>query len=51
MVALGVSIPVDPALAESLDKPFLWAVGFFSADLELSLHLWTVVARISGLDD
>ena len=25
MVALGVSIPVDPALAESLDKPFPWA--------------------------
>ena len=24
MVALGVSIPVDPALAESLDKPFPW---------------------------
>ena len=25
MIALGVSIPVDPALPESLDKPFPWA--------------------------
>ena len=27
------------ALAESLDKPFTWAVGFFFGNTELSLEL------------
>jgi len=39
------------ALAESLDKPFPWAVGFLFGNTELSLELWTVIAGISGLDD
>ena len=39
------------ALAESLDKPFPWAVGFFFAYIELSLELWTIIAGISGFDD
>jgi len=26
-------------------------VGFFFADLELSMELWTVIAGISGFDD
>ena len=39
------------ALAESLDKPFQWAVGFLFGNTELSLELWTVIAGISGLDD
>ena len=42
---------VAAALAESLDKPFPWAVGFFFGNTELSLELWTVIAGISGLDD
>ena len=39
------------ALAESLDKFFPWAVGFFFGNTALALELWTVVAGISGLDD
>ena len=39
------------ALAESLDKPFPWTVGFLFGNTELSLELWTVIAGISGLDD
>ena len=42
---------VETALAESLDKPFPWAVGFFSGDLDLSTNLWTAIAGISSLDD
>ena len=42
---------VAAALAESLDKPFPWAVGFFFGNTEVSLELWTVIAGISGLDD
>ena len=30
---------VATALAESLGRPFPWAVGFFFGDLELSLEL------------
>ena len=41
---------VAAALAESLDKPFAWAVGFFFGNTELSLELWTVIAGVSGLD-
>ena len=39
------------ALAESLDKPFPWTVGFFFGNTELSLELWNVIAGISGFDD
>ena len=39
------------ALAESLDKPFQWAVGFLFGKTELSPELWTVIADLSGLDD
>ena len=42
---------VAAALAESLEKPFPWAVGFFFGNLELSMELWTVIAGISGFDD
>ena len=35
-------------MAESLGKPFPWAVGFFFGNTELGLELWTVIA---GLDD
>tara|TARA_B100000949_G_C14103671_1_gene375225 strand:+ start:134 stop:277 length:144 start_codon:yes stop_codon:yes gene_type:complete len=36
------------ALAESLDKSFPWAVGFFFGNTELSMELWNVMAGISG---
>ena len=42
---------VAAALAESLDKPFAWAVGFFFGNTELSLELWNVIAGGSGFDD
>ena len=42
---------VVAALAESLDKPFPWAVGFFFGNTELSLEFWNVIAGISGFDD
>ena len=38
-------------MAESLDKPYPWAVGFFFGNTELSLELWIVIAGCSGLDD
>ena len=38
-------------LAESLGKSYLWAIGFFFGNTELSLELWTVIAGISGFDD
>ena len=42
---------VAAALAESLDKLFPWAVGFFFGNTELALELWNVIAGISGFDD
>ena len=42
---------VAAALAESLDKPFPWTVGFFFGNTELSLELWNGIAGISGFDD
>jgi len=42
---------VAAVLAESLDKPVPWAVGFLFGNTELSLELWTMIAGISGFDD
>jgi len=42
---------VAVALAESLDKPFPWAVEFFFGNTELSLERWNVIAGVSGFDD
>jgi hypothetical protein len=42
---------VAQALAESLDKPLEWALGFFFGNVELSLELWTVISVIPGFDD
>jgi len=42
---------VAATLAESLGKPFSWAVGFFFGNTELSLELWNIIAGISGFDD
>jgi hypothetical protein len=39
------------ALVVSLDKPFLWAVGFFFGDTELRLELWNVTDGLLGFDD
>jgi hypothetical protein len=39
------------ALAESLDKPLEWAVGFFFGNVELSPELWNIISGISGFDD
>ena len=47
----GAGNVMADALAESLDKPFPWAVGFLFGDLDLSMNLWTVIAGISGFDD
>ena len=47
----GTGTVAAAALAESLDKPFPWAVGFFFDNTELCLELWTVIAAISGFDD
>jgi hypothetical protein len=38
-------------VAESLERSYPWAVGFFFTNPELSMQLWTVVAGISGFDD
>ena len=47
----GGGVLVATALAESLDKPFPWAVGFFFGNTELSLELWTEIAGLLGFDD
>ena len=36
-------------MAESLDKPFPWAVGFFFGNTELSLELWNAIAGGVGV--
>ena len=41
----------EGVVAESLERSYPWAVGFFFGNVELSLELWTVIAGISGLDD
>ena len=38
-------------VAESLERSYSWAVGFFFGNVELSLELWTVICGISGFDD
>jgi hypothetical protein len=38
-------------VAESLERSYPWAVGFFFGNTELSLELWTVISGISGFDD
>ena len=47
---MGVCTPIEFARAESLDKPFPRAFGFFLANTELSPELWNVIAEISGFD-
>ena len=42
---------VATALAESLDEPLPWAVGFFFGNTELSMELWNIIVGMSGFDD
>ena len=42
---------VAQALAESLDRPLEWSLGFFFGNPELAMELWTVISGISGFDD
>ena len=42
---------VAAGLAVSLDKPLEWAIEFFFGNVELSMELWTTIARVSGFDD
>ena len=37
-------------LTEALGKSYPWAVGFFFTNPELSMELWSTIARISGFD-
>ena len=39
----------EGVVAESLERPYPWTVGFFFGNVELSLELWTVIAGIQGL--
>ena len=47
----GVLATVGGVLAESLGKSYLWAVGSFFGNTQLSMELWAVIAGISGFDD
>ena len=38
-------------VAESLERSYPWAVGFFFGNVELGLELWTVMSGISGFDN
>ena len=42
---------VANAIAESLDKPYLWPVGPFLGNTKLSMEFWTRIAGISGFDE
>ena len=41
----------EGGVAESLERSYPWAVGFFFGNVELSLELWNIIAGISGSDD
>jgi hypothetical protein len=38
-------------VAESLERSYQSAVGFFFGNTELSVEVWAVIAEISGFDD
>jgi len=42
---------VATVFAESLERSYPWAVGFFFGNTELSLELWNIISGISGFDD
>jgi len=42
---------VTQGLVIAMDKPSVWAIGFFLGNVELSLALWKVISGISGFDD
>jgi len=37
--------------AESLERSYPWAIGFFFGNMELSLGLWNIIAGIPSFDD
>jgi hypothetical protein len=41
----------EGVVAESLERSYPWAVGFFFGNTELSLELWNIISGISGFDD
>ena len=41
----------EGVVAESIERSYPWAIGFFFGNTELSLELWTVISGISGFDD
>ena len=47
----GYGARSEGVVAESLERSYPWAVGFFFGNTELSLELWNVIAGISGFDD
>jgi len=38
-------------VAESLERSYPWAAGFFFGNVELSPELWNIISGISGFDD
>ena len=47
----GYGARSEGVVAESLERSYPWALGFFFGNVELSLELWMVIAGISGFDD
>ena len=41
----------EGVVAESLERSYPWAVGFFFGNVKLSLELWTMISGMSGYDD
>jgi len=41
----------EGVVAESLERSYPWAIGFFFENTELSLELWNIISGISGFDD
>jgi len=47
----GYGAGSEGVVAESLERSYPWAVGFFFGSTELSVGLWNVIAGVSGFDD
>jgi len=47
----GYGAKSEGVVAESLERSYPWAVGFFFGNVELSLELWNIISGISGFDD
>ena len=40
----------EGVVAESIERSYPWAIGFFFGNTELSLELWNVIGGTSGFD-